>query len=215
MSHYPVMLDLRGRRVVVVGGGPVAEEKVRGLLAAGARVRVVAAELTVELARLAAAGRCDHVPRGYRPGDLEGAFLVVAERTDPVTDGRLFAEAEERRVFANVQDDVAHCSFIAPAVTRQGELTVAITTGGAAPVLAVRLRQRLAAQLGPEYARFLRWARAAREPLRRLHPGFEERRDRWYRLVDSGVLDHLRRGEDEAARRLFEEILGVAPEVAA
>lgn len=215
MSYYPVYLDLSGRPVVVVGGGAVAEEKVRGLLAAGARVRLVAAELTPELARLATEGVVAWLPRAYRRGDLADAFLVVAERVDPRTDRRVFEEAEARGIFANVQDDVPHCSFIAPAVVRQGDLTVAISTGGKAPVLAVRLRQQLERLLGPEHARFLALAGTVRQPLAERFPDFTERRDRWYRLIDSDVLELLRQGDEEAARDRFDEILGVAPEEAA
>ena len=215
MSYYPVYLDLRGRPVVVVGGGAVAEEKVRGLLGAGARVKLVAPELTPELARLAAEGLVAWLPRAYRRGDLAGAFLVVAERVDPRTDRRVFEEAEARGIFANVQDDVPHCSFIAPSIVRQGDLTVAISTAGKAPVLAVRLRQQLERLLGPEHARFLALAGTVRKPLAERYPDFSERRDRWYRLIDSDVLELLRQGEEDAARERFDEILGVAPGEAA
>lgn len=213
--YYPVYLDLRGRPVVVVGGGEVAEEKVEGLLAAGARVKVLAPELSEELLRLRDAGVLAWVPRTYRRGDLAGVFLVLAERSDAETHAEIFAEAEERGVFANVQDEVPFCSFIAPSIVRQGDLTVAISTRGHAPVLAVRLRQDLEKKLGPEYARFLSLAGSVRQPLAKRFPSFRERRERWYRLVDSDVMDLLRRGDEPQARRRFREILGVEPEVAA
>lgn len=213
--YYPVYLDLRGRPVTVVGGGEVAEEKVGGLLAAGARVKVVAPELSPELLRLRDAGLLAWVPRSYRRGDLAGAFLVLAERSNPETHAAIFSEAEQRGIFANVQDDVPYCSFIAPSIVRRGDLTVAISTRGHAPVLAVRLRQDLEKRLGPEYARFLSLAGSVRRPLAERFPSFSERKDRWYRLVDSDVLDLLRRGDEPSARRRFTEILGVAPEEAA
>lgn len=214
--YYPVYLDLVGRPVTVVGGGAVAEEKVEGLVAAGARVTVIAPDLCPALEDLRRQGLIAHVPRAYRPGDLAGAMLVLAERIDPDTDRRVFREAEQRGVFANVQDDVPHCSFIAPSIVRRGDLTVAISTSGRAPVLAVRLRQRLEKQLGPEIEPFLRLAAAVREPLARQTPAFEERKRRWYELIDSDVLDLLRDGGDsesglDAARDRFEEILGVRP----
>lgn len=213
--YYPVYLDLRGRPVTVVGGGEVAEKKVAGLLAAGARVKIVAPELSDELRRRREAGVLAWVPRTYRRGDLAGAFLVLAERSDAATHRTIFAEAEERGIFANVQDEVPYCSFIAPSIVRQGDLTVAISTGGSAPVLAVRLRQELEKRLGPEYARFLSLAGSVRQPLAERFPSFTERKDRWYRLVDSDVLDLLRQGDETRARHRFSEILGVEPEVAA
>lgn len=128
---YPIALDLAGRRCVVVGQGPLAEEKVRGLLEAGASVAVIA-------------------PSAYRRGDLAGAFLVIAATGDPAVNRMVFAEAEAERVLCNAVDDVEHCHFAAPSVLRRGELVVAISTGGRSPALAKRLRVDLAERLGPE-----------------------------------------------------------------
>jgi precorrin-2 dehydrogenase/sirohydrochlorin ferrochelatase len=212
MGSYPVCLELAARPAVVVGGDVQAEEKVRGLLAAGAVVTVVAPALTAGLGALAASGRLAHRARRYQLGDLEGAFLaVVVDRSRPELTATAFAEARARGVLINTVDDAAHCDFIAPAVVRRGELTVAISTGGKAPALAVRLRQRFERELGEEHARFLEWAGSVRERLAALHPDFEERRSRWYRLVDSDVLALLRGGDEAAAARRFEDLLGVRP----
>ena len=212
MQHYPVYLDLGGRPCVVVGGSALAEEKALGLLAAGAHVSVVAAELTAGLAELAAAGRVRWLPRGYRRGDLAGAFLAVVAEPDPGVRETAWLEATRGKVLLNTVDDVPRCTFIAPAVVRRGDLAVAISTGGKAPALAVRLRQRLEAELGEEHARFLELAGRVRAPLAARHPDFERRRELWYRLVDSDALDLLRRGDEGAAVARFEEILGVSPE---
>lgn len=206
---YPVFLDLRDRPCVVVGGDAAARAKVGGLLEAGARVTVVAPELEPGLARLAASGAVAHRARGYRPGDLAGAFLALSVVRDPAVARPFFAEAEARGVPANVMDDVPHCSFIAPSVVRRGDLAVAISTSGRAPALAVRLRQRLERELGPEHGRFLELAAGLRAPLAEACPDFEERRRRWYRLVDSDVMELLARGDEEAARRRVAEITGV------
>jgi siroheme synthase-like protein len=212
MGSYPVSLELAARPAVVFGGDAQAEEKVRGLLAAGAEVTVVAPALTSGLAALAAGGCIVHRSRRYQPGDLAGAFVaIVVDRSRPELTAAAFDEARSRGVLVNTVDDVAHCDFIAPAVLRRGELTVAVSTGGKAPALAVRLRERFAREVGPEHARFLAWAGAVRERLAALHPDLEARRARWYRLIDSGVLALLGRGEEKAAAQLFEEILGVRP----
>jgi hypothetical protein len=125
----------------------------------------------------------------------------------------VWKEALRRRVLVNTVDDVARCDFIAPAIVRRGDLSIAISTGGKAPALAVRLRQWLERQLGEEYGRFLALAGTVRTALAERWPDFGTRRDLWYRLVDSDVIDLLRKGEDEAAAGRFQEILGVAPDV--
>jgi siroheme synthase-like protein len=215
MGSYPVCLEIAARPVVVVGGDLLAEEKVRGLLAAGAAVTVVAPALSAGLTALAAGGGIAHRRRDYQSGDLAGAFLaIIVDRSRPALTVAAFVEARARGVLVNTVDDAAHCDFIAPAVVRRGELTVAISTGGAAPALAVRLRQRLERELGDEYARFLAFAASVRARRAARYPDFETRRVLWYRLVDSEVLAMLRRGDDAAAAACFEEILGVRPDAA-
>ncbi|HEX4966775.1 MAG TPA: bifunctional precorrin-2 dehydrogenase/sirohydrochlorin ferrochelatase [Thermoanaerobaculia bacterium] len=213
MQHYPVYLSLAGRHCFVIGGCALAEEKVKGLLAGDAKVTVIAPEVTPGLARLAMEGRIDLVDRRYRRGDLRTAFLVLVVSQPPsVTDG-VWEETRGRNVLVNTLDDVPHCDFIAPAIVRRGDLAVAISTGGKAPVLAVRLRQRLEAELGDEHARFLEIAGGLRAPLARRCPDFETRRALWYRLIDSDVLHLLRRGNEPQALARIEEILGVRPEI--
>ena len=211
-AYYPVYLSLAERLVVVIGGGSIAERKVAGLLPSGARVRVVALELTPELARLAGSGEIEHRARDYRPGDLEGAFLALAEPGGAVRDEAFSTEAEARGIFANVEDVVECCSFIAPSIVRRGDLVIAISTSGRAPALAVRLRQRLEQELGPEYGALLELAGRLRRPLARAVPEFEERRRRWYELVDSEVLALFRAGRTAEASELAEQMLGVAAE---
>jgi siroheme synthase-like protein len=211
MDYYPVFLNLRGRRCVVVGGGKIAEGKVTGLLEAEARVRVIAPELTTALAEWARAGRLEHDARRYAVGDLAGAFLIIGATDEPAINQQVWEEGEALGVLVNVVDDPPHCNFIAPAVVRQGPLAVAISTGGRAPVLAVRLKEQIQAMLGPEHARFLELAGSLRGPLAERLPEFAARRALWYELVDSDVLALLRQGEDEQARARMAEIMGVAP----
>ena len=213
MQHYPVYLNLKGRSCFVLGGCALAEEKTRGLVAAEARVTLIAPEVTPGLAELALRGRIDLVDRRYRRGDLRTAFLVlVVNQPKSVTDG-VWEETRGRNVLVNTLDDVPHCDFIAPAIVRRGDLAIAISTGGKAPVLAVRLRQRLEGEVGDEHARFLELAGSLRAPLARRWPDLETRRALWYRLVDSDVLHLLRRGDEARALARCEEILGVRPEV--
>ena len=215
MSHYPVYLDLRNRPCFVLGGCGMAEEKVRGLLESKARVTVISPDLTDELTRMAAEGRIDWISRRFRRGDLRNACLVIVVGQPPAVTGAVWEETRGRNILVNTLDDVPHCDFIAPAIVRRGDLTVAISTGGKAPVLAVRLRQRLERELGEEHARFLELAGTVRKPLLQLWPDFATRKELWYRLIDSDVIHLLRHGDEATALNRFEEILGVRPEVSA
>lgn len=208
MKGYPLFLTgLEHRRCVVVGGGREAERKIVSLIECDAKPVVIAADPTPRIRALATEGRLTWIQRDYRGGDLKRAFLVIAERQDAAANTRIWREARAEGAIVNVMDDVEHCDFIAGAVLRRGPLTVAISTSGCAPALAVRLREWLEDELGPEYAAFLEMMREAREPMVRRYPDFEERRARWYELVDSEILGHLRAGRPDRARarlrRLF------------
>jgi len=205
--YYPLFVDLAGRRCVVVGGGAMAEPKVEALVECGAEVVVISPQVTEKIRRWVEEGRLRWEPRAYRLGDLEGAWLVVSAPDDRSLNRAVWEEAQARRVWVNAVDDPPHCSFIAPAVYRQGELVLAVSTSGKAPALAVRLRDRLAAQLGPEYAAFLELAAELRGELVRRVPQFERRRALWYRILDSGVLDDLQAGARERARERFLQLV--------
>jgi len=212
MSHYPVYLDLKARLCFVLGGCAMAEEKVKGLLATGARVTVIAQDLTPGLSELAVEAKIDSIGRRYRRGDLRGAFLVIVVNQGKAVADAVWEETRGKNVLVNTLDDVPHCDFIAPSIVRRGDLAVAISTGGRAPALAVRLRQKLERELGPEHTRFLEIAGTLRAPLARRWPDFETRKALWYRLVDSDVIHLLRRGNEREALGRIREILDVTPE---
>jgi precorrin-2 dehydrogenase/sirohydrochlorin ferrochelatase len=212
MEVYPVFLTgLATRRCIVIGGGPEAERKVRGLLDGAAAVTVIGAEVTERLQAWAEAGVIARIPRDYEPGDLQGAFLVIATGYDPQTNRQIWREAEAIGALLNVADDAAHSSFIAGAVLRQGPLTLAISTSGCAPAFAVRLRERFERQFGPEYAAFLELMRELRHPLAARYPDFQERRARWYALIDSDLLELLRDGKTALARQRAQAIIDCPP----
>jgi uroporphyrin-III C-methyltransferase/precorrin-2 dehydrogenase/sirohydrochlorin ferrochelatase len=163
---HPVFLDLRGEPVVVIGGGAVAERKVAGLLDSGARVTVIAPRVTPGLGARAEQGMIALRLRPYEPGDLAGCRLAYAATDDGEVNRTVRAEARERKVWLNVADQPELCDFTVPAVVRQGDLTVAVSTNGASPALARRIRERLEAELGPEYASALALLRRVRERLK-------------------------------------------------
>jgi siroheme synthase-like protein len=212
---YPVLLELAGRRAVVVGELAVAAGMVDGLRAAGATVTVVAAGPAAVLDRLAAGPGVTVRRRGYRPGDLAGAFLCVAGSADPAERSAVAAEARAAGVLVNVMDDVPNCDFAAPAVVRRGDLVVAVGTGGRAPALASRLRAELGERFGPEWVELVELVGEVRAATLADLPDLEERARRWRAALDLEELERLVRAgrRDLAAERLRARLL--APEAEA
>lgn len=163
--YYPVFLDLRGRRVVVLGGGPIATRKVQDLTLAEADILVVAPEAEAPIAELAGQGRLIWLQRRYQATDLKGAFLLIAATDSRAVNARAAQHARERGVLVNAVDDPPNCDVIAPAVIRRGALTVAVSTGGLSPAYARFMRERLEELLGDEYGLLLAAAAEARARL--------------------------------------------------
>jgi precorrin-2 dehydrogenase / sirohydrochlorin ferrochelatase len=207
-TYYPVYIQLREQPCVVIGGGRIAEGKVNGLLDAQAQVTVISPDLTSGLHDLANKKQVTYLARAYQPGDLTGAFLVICATDQPEINHQVWQEATANGQLVNVVDDTPRCNFIAPSILRKGDLTIAISTSGKAPALAVRLKERLQRELGPEYERFLELAGELREPLARHVPEFETRKALWYELVDSEILDLLAQGNELAAKEMISQIVG-------
>lgn len=159
---FPAHLLLAGKRCLVVGGGRIAARKVGELLTAGAEVTVVAPSISTELDCL----QIDKVSRPYVSGDVDGNWLVIAATNDSATNERIYLDCEERGVWVNSVDDPEHCSYITPAIARQGTITVSISTGGRSPAFASWLRKRIEAEIGPEYLQLLDELEALREQIR-------------------------------------------------
>src|SRR5207302_1232042 len=209
-AFYPVFLDLRGRRAVVIGGDAVAEQKVRGLVAAGAPVTLVSPDVTPALTDLGRRGAIELRRRGYHDGDLAGAWLAIAA-VNRTVNAAVWAEAERLGVPLNAVDDLEHSSFIAPAIHREGDITVAVSTGGKSPALAVRLRQRIARLVGRAEARLCALLGELRPELAARVPDARGRTALWYRIVDSDVIDFVRRGDIDGARGRIAELVGPHP----
>ena len=187
MRLYPVGLVVEGRPVLVVGGGSVAARKVEGLLECGARVHVIAPRIDDEVR----ASGATFEERPYRPGDVAGYRLVVTATDDPSVNAAVADDAEASRIWVNAADDPANCTFTLPAVLRRGPVTVAVATGGTSPALAAWLRDRIAADIGPEYAMLAEMLAEARA----------EDRDRdWRNILDSGILEDIKAGRIAEAR---------------
>jgi precorrin-2 dehydrogenase / sirohydrochlorin ferrochelatase len=207
-TYYPVYIQLRDQPCVVIGGGRIAEGKVEGLLAAEAKVTVISPDLTQNLQELVEQKQLTYLARVYQPGDLAGAFMVICATDQVDINQQIWQEANSNHQLVNVVDDTPRCNFIAPSILRKGDLTIAISTSGKAPALAVRLKERLQRQIGPEYERFLELAGELREPLSQSVPDFETRKAIWYELVDSEILDVLAQGDEISAREIISRVVG-------
>ena len=202
---YPVMLDLTGRPCLVVGGGAVAERKVEGLLAAGARVTVVSPWLSDGLLASASEGRLHWTPRGYRAGDVAGFSLVMVATNDAALNLDVAREARERGVWVNCADDPARCDFTLPSVLRRGSLTVSVSTGGVSPALARVVREELEGLLPPDYADLAAIVAEVRRSLRARDaaPAW----DAWRDALGPDVRELIASGRtDEARTRLLERL---------
>lgn len=200
-AYYPLFADLRGRRCVVVGGGIVAQRKVTTLLRFGAKVTVISPVATQRLKRYAHRHTIRYVPRRFKACDVEGAWLVYAATNDETINQAVFREASRHRIFTNVVDQVPLCSFIAPAIMKRGELVIAISTGGASPTVAKRLRREFERTIGAEYAELLRLLNSLRGVAKRKLPSYDDRKRYFDRLVRGRTFAFVRRGNTVAARR--------------
>lgn len=211
---YPVFLELAGRRCVVIGETAVREGKVEGLLAAGATDVVVISERPasrLEVLRDADGVRVER--RAWTAGDFDEAFLVVASSDDPEERDLIAHETRARHVLTNVMDDIPNCDWAAPSLVRRGELVLAISTGGASPALAKRLRLQLTEAFGEEWSEVLAVLRTVREETLPLLPDLSERARRWSDALDVDEAAALVKGgrADELADRLRARLLHGAP----
>lgn len=204
---FPVMLDLRGWRCAVFGGGSMAEEKAGLFAGTGAHVVVIAEETTARLQQWAAAGAVEWRRRAPAPEDVTGFRLVISTLADREANAAFAQAAERAGALFNAADDPQHCRFLLPSVHRQGDLVIAVSTSGKCPALAVRIREECARIFDRAYADFLAMAGELRPRIAETVREFSARRSLWYRIVDSPALGLLRAGRSGEARRVAEELI--------
>jgi len=170
MKYYPVFLNLNGKKAVVVGGGKVAERKVRTLLKAGASVKVISPKITKPLERLRKKGLLTHINRHYRKGDLKDAFIVIVGTSSAQTNTQIAEDARHSGIgpeasgrLINVIDTPSEGNFIAPSIVKRGQLTIAISTEGSSPAVAKAIRKELEKLYGVEFTRYLRFLKMMRK----------------------------------------------------
>jgi precorrin-2 dehydrogenase/sirohydrochlorin ferrochelatase len=202
---FPVLMAMKRARVVVVGGGAVAERKVRSLLECGASVTVISPRLKEGLSRLATEKRFVHLERTYRPGDLDGAALAFVAIADTAAETAIAREAEDLNIPVNVVDQPDLCTFIVPAVVRRGRLTIAVSTGGASPAWSRHIKQRIAGIFGDEYAKFFDALAAVRLACLREIPDPARRRRVLQKLADDSLLELARSMDARSLETLLRE----------
>ena len=206
-TFYPVFLNLTGRRCVIIGGGQIAEGKISKLLDSGAKIIVISPDATQGIRSFAERGQIELDLRKYQQGDLQGAFLVIAATNDRVVNQEIFEEAEKQGILLNAVDDMPRCSFIAPSIVEKGPVTVAISTGGASPALARKLRENM------EVSSALDWADAtgvlskARQIIKDKQIAVDPQR--WQCCMTDELLTMIQAGhENEALDLLMDLLLG-------
>ena len=205
--RYPIFLDLAGKRCLVVGAGYEVPGKVRGLVDVSATVVYINPTADPRIEELITLNLVEWRARAFEESDLNGCFLVLS---DCERNAEIFRLAEAQNILFNAVDDPKNCRFSFGSLHRQGDLTIAISSNGYAPALAVRLKEWLQREIGPEYGIFLRLLKQVRPIITTQIPEFNKRRDLWYRIVDSEVLAMLREGNEEAAAAEIQKLVGAA-----
>ena len=205
---YPILVDLHGKRALVVGGGKVAQRKIETLLEHGASVQVVARELTATLKALRKDEEIECLGDEFSEAFLEGTFLVFAATDDASLNRRVSQAAQQRGLLVNAVDQPADCNFIVPSVLSRGDLLIAVSTSGKSPAFARKVRIELERHFGEEYGFFLNLMGNLRKEILRLGLSQEENKSAFEDLVYSDLLQTIRRKEWDAASQIIEKVLG-------
>ena len=202
---YIACLKLTGRRCVVVGGGEIGLEKVEGLLACDGRVVLIAPEAEPALRKLASEGSIEWIRREYETGDLEATFIAIAATNDTDVNISVYEDAERRAMLVNVVDVPPLCNFILPAIVRTGPLAIAISTAGASPALAKRIKREIAEEYGEPYARLAVLLNEVRGWAKGTLPTYQDRKVFFESIVNGepDPIELLRRGDEAAVRDLI------------
>jgi precorrin-2 dehydrogenase/sirohydrochlorin ferrochelatase len=177
MPLYPIYLKLEGHRVLVVGGGTVAEQKIEAVLRSATDVTVIAPQVTERIGIWAEKRLIKHVAEEYRAGMAQGYFLVISCTDSEAVNRAVYEEGKKSGALCNAVDDPGFCDFYAPAVVSRGEFQIAISTGGNSPLLSQEVRKELEQQFGPEYESWTAWLGRMRADLRTVLPRTQRRKE--------------------------------------
>jgi precorrin-2 dehydrogenase / sirohydrochlorin ferrochelatase len=208
VKTYPIFAIIEDKPCLVVGGGVVGERKVQDLMASGAQVTVVSRALTPKLEALVSQGKIAYLTEDFVDSQVEGMALVMAATDDPTVNAQVSAAARARGIWVNVADEPEHCTFIVPAQVRRGDLTLAISTGGASPALARLLREELQQHFGPEYGPYLDLLHRVRTRVLAERRASPDNAALFHRLVRSPLKEAVARGDRAWVLRVLREVVG-------
>jgi siroheme synthase-like protein len=203
--YYPIFVDLRGKLVLIVGGGMVAARKLETLQKSGARVKIVSPEV---MPGIAEGADVEIVNKVYEKGDLKGAALVIAATDDEETNRNVSEDASSKRIFCNVVDRPELCTFIVPSVVEKGPIKVAISTGGVSPALSRKLRMVIGNDIGEEYAVLAAILGKIRPMVRSRAGGSEYHKRLFDVLIESELMDAIRNNDRKLAEDILFQALG-------
>jgi precorrin-2 dehydrogenase/sirohydrochlorin ferrochelatase len=213
MKYYPVNLDMTNKRCVIVGGGDIAERKVERLLECGAQVTVVSKSLTRVLKARKKTGQMDHIDRDYEAQALDGAFMVIGATDRNDVNERISKDAMARGLLVNIVDDPDRCNFILPSLVQQGDLSIAISTGGKSPALAKKLRKELEKQYGPEYQTLLVIQGILRKRILARDQRVADNKAVFEDLVHSDILQAIREKDRGRVNTIIHDLTGISMDV--
>ncbi len=210
MKYYPIFLDIKDKKCVIVGGGEVAARKAEKLLDCGAEVFVISPKLTSELAEMEEQNLICHVATEYTNHFLNGAALVIGATDDEATNARISRDARAKGIPVNIVDDPNQCDFILPSLMQRGDLTIAISTAGKSPALARHLRQELEQKYGDEYELFLNILGKLRVRMVKK----ESKGKDWFKsLLEAGILDFIKNKNMDKVKEIVKNITGEEIEI--
>ena len=208
MAYYPIMVDLTGREVLVVGGGSVAARKIKTLLEYGAVINMVSKELSPEVKDYVDNGKVRYLGGEFSLVFLKNMFLVIAATDDAELNRRISKAAEEKGMLINAVDQPADCNFIVPSIIKKGDLIVAVSTSGKSPALAKKIRKQLTEYFGEEHELFLRVMGKIRNDIIASGADQKENSRIFHRIVDSELLETIKTRDFNKAATILSGILG-------
>ncbi len=208
MRYYPANLDIQNQNCLVVGGGSVGKRKILTLLECGARVTVVSPKISNEIKALSEGHHIELKERNYRSSDLKGMFLVIGATDNEEVNRQISKDAARIRIICNIVDRPQECTFVLPAIVKQGDLVIAISTAGKSPAFAKRLRQKLSGEFGPECGKFLDLMGAIRKKLLQKGKSPEAHKYMFEQLIDEGLLKLVKHNNRKQIDTLLKKVLG-------
>ena len=213
-AGYPLFVDLEDRLVVVIGGGAIAEHKLRTLLRYGARIKIVSPKIIEGIQALVDEGKVEWIPRVYESGDLAGASIAFSVCGIPAVDVRIHEEARSRKCLLNVADVPEECDFIVPSIVRRGLLSIAVSTSGAACTEAKRIRHRLEDDFDESWVAYLDLMTQVRDLVKeRISGGHDARKPIFEAAADAGWRKRLAAGERISVEDAYNEAVALAQSV--